>query len=297
MQIWRICVSTLFVAANLCPNIALAAKHANKQVHTDERSKTISHSRPKLESDAVLVIAQKTGEALFSKNADEKKAIASITKLMTAMVILDSKQPLNRSVTISTEDIDRQRGSSSRLRIGAALPRGMMLQLALMSSENRAASALARNYHGGVKAFVAAMNRKAISLGMKNTTFYDPTGLDARNVSTAADLAIMVHKAYGYNLIRSMSTMSSHQIRDRNRKIAFRNTNRLVRSKGWNIGLSKTGYISESGKCLVMQATIRKTPTIIVLLDSWGRYSRIADAVRVKRWLERSTSRKLHASL
>ena len=244
----------------------------------------------KLRSAAALVVSQDHGELLYAKNTDAVMPIASITKLMTAMVVLDSGLPLEEEVTIEPADVDVLKGTRSRLKVGVMLTRRELLKLALMASENRAAAALARAYPGGVPTFVQAMNLKARELGMRDTRFLDSTGLNPGNVSTAHDLALMVHGGYQYPLIREFTTSESHRISmsdRRHRVVAFRNSNGLVRSHHWEIGLSKTGYISEAGRCLVMQATIAAKPVIIVLLDSWGKLSRIADANRIKRWVER----------
>jgi serine-type D-Ala-D-Ala endopeptidase (penicillin-binding protein 7) len=244
----------------------------------------------RLRSGAVLVLAQDSGESLFAKNVDQIMPIASITKLMTAMVVLDSGLPLLESIDIDKSDIDRRKGSRSKLQVGTTLMRAEMLKLALMASENRAAAALARNFPGGTGAFVAAMNQKAAEIGMVNTHFEDPTGLTPDNVSTAEDLAKMVAAAHTYPLIREYTTSDSFKIesedRRRHRLLSYVNSNRLVKNRQWDIGLSKTGYISEAGRCLVMQAMIADRPVIIVLLDSWGKLSRIADANRIKRWIE-----------
>jgi D-alanyl-D-alanine endopeptidase (penicillin-binding protein 7) len=244
----------------------------------------------RLRSGAVLVLAQDTGLPLFAKNVDQIMPIASITKLMTAMVVLDAGLPLLESIDIDRSDVDRRKGSRSKLKVGTSLMRAEMLKLALMASENRAAAALARNFPGGTEAFVAAMNQKAVEIGMVNTHFEDPTGLTPDNVSTAEDLAKMVAAAHGYPLIREYTTSDSFKIesedRRRHRLLSYVNSNRLVKNRQWDIGLSKTGYISEAGRCLVMQAMIADRPVIIVLLDSWGKLSRTADANRIKRWIE-----------
>ena len=244
----------------------------------------------RLRSGAVLVLAQDTGLPLFAKNVDQIMPIASITKLMTAMVVLDAGLPLLESIDIDRSDVDRRKGSRSKLKVGTSLMRAEMLKLALMASENRAAAALARNFPGGTEAFVAAMNQKALEIGMVNTHFEDPTGLTPDNVSTAEDLAKMVAAAHGYPLIREYTTSDSFKIesedRRRHRLLSYVNSNRLVKNRQWDIGLSKTGYISEAGRCLVMQAMIADRPVIIVLLDSWGKLSRTADANRIKRWIE-----------
>jgi D-alanyl-D-alanine endopeptidase (penicillin-binding protein 7) len=257
---------------------------------------------PALRSSMALVVDEKTGQVFYAKNEDMRTPIASITKLMTAMVTLDARLPLDEKITISSDDVDRVKGTHSRLNLGATLTRYQLLQLALMSSENRAAAALARSYPGGTPAFVAAMNRKAQRLGMYNTHFVDSTGLRSDNQSTADDLAKMVKAAHGYPTISEITTTSSYDVRVPvykrhkalarggvvHRSIAYRNTNKLVSDKDWEIGLSKTGYISEAGHCLVMQANIANQPLIIVLLDSEGKYTRIGDANRIKKWLENS---------
>jgi D-alanyl-D-alanine endopeptidase (penicillin-binding protein 7) len=248
-----------------------------------------------LRSGAVLVLDQETGEPLLAKNMDRVLPVASITKLMTAMVILDSELPLLESISIDKADVDRMKGSRSKLAVGTTLMRAEMLKLALMASENRAAAALARNYAGGTPAFVAAMNQKAAELGMSNSRFVDATGLHPGNVSTAGDLAKLAAAAHQYPLIREYTTTDNFRIESeakrRRHVLAFVNSNRLLKSRQWEIGLSKTGYISEAGRCLVMQAMIGDKPRIIVLLDSWGKLSRIGDANRIKRWIEADVMR------
>lgn len=241
-----------------------------------------------LGSSKALIINQQTGEILYAKNTNTPTPIASVTKLMTAMVVLDAMLPLDEYLTVSSADIDTLKGTGSRLRVGTSLPRGEMLQLALMASENRAASALGRHYPGGLRSFIQAMNYKAFELGMFNTRFVDPTGLNSGNVSTAEDLAKLVNAAYEYPEIRQVSTAPSQEVAvsgNRNR-MNFVNTNALVRKGDWVIGLSKTGFISEAGRCLVMQAEIVGQPLIIVLLDSTGKLTRIGDANRIRKWLE-----------
>ncbi len=239
-----------------------------------------------VQSGAALVFDQGAGDALYQKNAHAVAPIASISKLMTAMVVLDATPDLRAPVSISEDDIDFLRGSRSRLNVGVAMPRETALLLALMSSENRAANALARHYPGGLHAFVQAMNRKAQSLGMRDTHFDDPTGLSSHNVSTAYDLAKLVSAAYRYPLIRELSTTSEARVDIGGRELVFRNTNPLVKNSSWDVGLSKTGYIHEAGKCLVMQARLADKPIVIVLLDSAGKLTRVGDAMRIKRWLE-----------
>ena len=259
---------------------------------------------PGLRSSMALVVNERTGEIVYAKNAETRTSIASITKLMMAMVTLDAHLPQNQKITITTDDIDHVKNTHSRLAIGTTLTRRELLRLALMSSENRAASALARNYPGGTQAFVAAMNAKAAQLGMTATHFVDSTGLRSENQSTAEDLARMVRAAHTYPLITEFTTTYSYDLRMpfykrvrhvaarkklMLRNVAFHNTNKLVNEEDWRIGVSKTGYISEAGHCLVMQATIVNQAFIIVLLDSNGNYTRIEDAVRVKRWLENNS--------
>ncbi|MBP8308432.1 MAG: D-alanyl-D-alanine endopeptidase [Burkholderiaceae bacterium] len=239
-----------------------------------------------LRSSVALVTDQRTGEVLLSKNPDAVLPIASITKVMTSLVVLDAQLPLAEAVEISAEDIDTEKGSRSRLRPGTRLTRAELLQLALMSSENRAAHALARHYPGGMPAFVAAMNAKARQLGMTASRFSDPTGLSDRNVSNAHDLARMLRAAYDYPLVRQFSTAPELTVDAGYRMISFRNTNRLIDHSSWSIGLQKTGYIAEAGRCLVMQANIESRPVLMVLLDSAGRYSRFGDAQRIRDWLE-----------
>ena len=238
-----------------------------------------------VQSGAALVLDQ-SGNALYQKNANAVAPIASITKLMTAMVVLDSSPNLSTPITITDDDVDYLRGSRSRLHLGAVISRERALLLALMSSENRAANALARHYPGGMSAFLTAMNTKAQALGMKNTQFKDPTGLSSRNVSTAQDLAKMVSAAYRYPLIREFSTTSDVNIDVGGQELVYRNTNPLVNSASWDVGLSKTGFISEAGKCLVMQARVADKPVVIILLDSAGKQTRVGDANRIKRWME-----------
>jgi len=242
----------------------------------------------KLKSSAVLVMDEQTGEVLYGKNTDAVVPIASITKLMTAMVTLDAGLDLNEQIEITTEEIDITRGSGAKARLprGAALSRDDMLHLALMASENRAAAALASSYPGGLDAFVAAMNAKARLLDMNDTRFADPTGLTAENVSSAEDLAKLVRAANDYPLIREYSTSPSHEVAINGRRAQFGNTNALVKSNDWEIGLQKTGFIRAAGRCLVMYAKLAARPVVIVLLDSVGKYTRLVDAARIREWLE-----------
>ena len=241
-----------------------------------------------LKSFGVMVQDQASGAVMFEKNAQAILPIASITKLMTAMVSLDSQPNLTETLTIGNDDVDMLKGTSSRLRVGAEMTREEMLRIALMSSENRAAASLSRHYPGGREAFVEAMNRKARELDLGDTRFVDPTGLTKANVSSPRDLAKMVNAAYQYPLIREFSTSAGGEVTVSGRAMQYNNTNSLVKSSAWDIGLSKTGYINEAGKCLVMQAWVGQKPVIIVLLDSWGKLTRVADANRIKRWVELS---------
>lgn len=243
-----------------------------------------------LQSAAALVLDQRTGDVLFEKNAQAVLPIASISKLMTAMVVLDAHLPMDEVIEITEADVDTERNSRSRLRTGTNLTRRELLQLALMSSENRAAHALGRNHPGGMTAFVAQMNRKAHELGMSSSGFVEPTGLSSSNVSSARDLARLVQAAFRYPLIREYSTASALSVEVGRRVENYRNTNRLVDRRDWDIGLQKTGFISEAGNCLVMQARIDDRPLVLVLLDAQARAARIIDATRIRHWVERMPS-------
>lgn len=240
-----------------------------------------------LNSTAAVVFNESNGEVLYSKNNTNPMPIASITKLLTAMVVLDAHLPMDEMITIDEADVDTLRNTGSRLPVGTSMTRAETMLLMLMSSENRAAAAMARNYPGGTAAFVARMNRKAQAIGMKNARFYDSSGLNGGNVATAADLVHLVQAAHDYPEIREFSTTQAHELVLANgRRLAYHNTNSLVKDDEWQIGLQKTGFINEAGKCVVMQATIANTPLVIVLLDSDGKYQRLADANRIKRWIE-----------
>ncbi len=239
-----------------------------------------------LRSAVALVQDAASGETLYAKNQSAVLPIASITKLMTAIVILDAGLNLEQRVAISDEDYDQVKGTRSRLRPGTVLTRDELLLIALMASENRAAASLGRTFPGGTEAFVAAMNAKSAALGMNDTRFVDPTGLSSSNVSNAQDLARLVAAAHEYPLIRQYSTRESATVQSLGRPLGYRNTNGLVRSLHWDIGLSKTGYISEAGRCLVMRVRLASREVIVVLLDSWGKLSRVGDANRIKKWLE-----------
>jgi D-alanyl-D-alanine endopeptidase (penicillin-binding protein 7) len=262
---------------------AVAAGHAAAQAPL-----VLDPAKLRLASLNAVIVDASANRPVYAKGADDVTPIASLTKLMTAIVTLDAALPLDEVIAIDLDDLDYLKGTRSRLRMGAELPRREMLQLALMASENRAASSLARTYPGGTPAFVAAMNAKAAALGMAHTRYADPTGLSAQNVSTANDLATLVAAAAQYPQIREFSTTGSHyvEVQPTGQLLGFNNTNNLVTNAQWDIKLSKTGYIREAGKCLVMLATIASKPFVIVLLDSAGKYTRLGDAQRVRHWLE-----------
>jgi serine-type D-Ala-D-Ala endopeptidase (penicillin-binding protein 7) len=238
-----------------------------------------------LRSAAVLVLDQDTNEVLLAKNQNAVLPIASITKLMTALVVADAQQPLDEVLTVTADDVDTEKGSRSRLQLGTQLTRGEMLHLALMASENRAANALGRHYPGGLPAVVEAMNRKAQALGMTQTRYVEPTGLSSRNQSNATDLALLVREADKNDMIRRLSTSPEAEVAVGARAMHFRNTNSLLRNSEWAIGLQKTGYIAEAGRCVVMQAQTAGRKLIMVLLDSAGKFSRVGDAERIRSWL------------
>jgi len=245
-----------------------------------------SHDALELKSSVALVIDQDTREVLFRKNDHAVLPIASLTKLMTGVIISGAKLPMDEMVTITQDDVDTEKGSRSRLKVGTSLTRGEMLHLALMSSENRAANALGRTYPGGMAVFVSLMNAKAKLLGMSDTRYVEPTGLSSRNQSSAQDLASLVVAAHSDPLLREMSTSAGYQVAVGNRTLQFNNTNGLIKNPDWDIGLQKTGYISEAGRCLVMQTRIAGRKLIMVFLDSAGKLSRLGDAERVRRWVE-----------
>lgn len=239
-----------------------------------------------LKSSVALVIDQDTQEILFHKNALAVLPIASITKLMTGLLISEAKLPMDEVIAITQADVDTEKGSSSRLAVGTELSRGELLHLALMASENRAAHALGRSFPGGLPVFVNAMNTKAMALGMLDTKYAEPTGLSSKNQSSARDLATLVNFAHKDPTLRELSTSTGYQVAVGRRTLQYNNTNRLVKNPEWDIGLQKTGYISEAGQCLVMQAKVAGRQLIMVFLDSAGKLSRIGDAERVRRWVE-----------
>ena len=271
---WVLCAATH--AANAA--VTAPAKHSHR-----------SHAKSgqlDLKSSSALVVDQTNSSILLSRHADVAAPIASITKLMTALVIADAKLPLDETIQIDKTDRSDGKGSFSRLAVGTRLSRGELVHLALMSSENRAARALGRNYPGGMPAFVAAMNAKAQALGMTHSHFVDPAGLSCLNVASPEDLSKLVMAASQDPMIRDFSTDTGYSVRIGRRLVAFRNTDSLVRNPAWNIVVQKTGYIAEAGKCLVLQAVIEGRTIVIVLLDSFGKYTRVADAKRIKKWLE-----------
>jgi serine-type D-Ala-D-Ala endopeptidase (penicillin-binding protein 7) len=239
-----------------------------------------------LKSGVALVVDQDTNEVLFNKNANTVLPIASLTKLMTGVVISEARLPMNEPITITQDDVDTEKGSRSRLTVGTTLTRSEMLHLALMSSENRAANALGRTYPGGLPEFVRLMNAKAKQLGMRATRYVEPTGLSSQNQSSAQDLAILVNAAYKDQVLREYSTSPGYEVAVGARTLQYNTTNRLVKNPEWDIGLQKTGYISEAGQCLVMQTKIAGRKLIMVFLDSAGKLSRLGDAERVRRWVE-----------
>jgi len=252
---------------------------------------------PKLKSSSVLVVDQSDSSVLYSRRSDVAAPIASITKLMTALVVLDAKQPLDEPLAITRDEAVLPKCRGSRLSVGTVLTRGDFMHLALMSSENRAAHVLGANYPGGVPALVTAMNAKAAALGMTTAHFVDPTGLSSDNVASPEDLSKLVLAAAQNAHIREYSTDPSYAVRVRKHLVEFHNTDNLVKNPTWNIIVQKTGYISEAGKCLVMEAVIEGRNVIIVLLDSAGRLTRVADAKRVKTWMESTATERVRVSM
>ena len=275
----RVCAA---IAASLISVLAVAAP-------ADARIARVA-GEPDVRSNSVLVIDEGSSRTLMARQADVATPIASITKLMTAIVVLEAKQSPSEMITITDEDTDLGRASHSRLVVGTRLSRDDLVHVALMSSENRAANALCRHYPGGLPACVAAMNAKARQLGMNDTHFVEPTGLSSDNVASAGDLAKLVIAASHVEAIRGYSTDESHELRVRNRMLEFHNTDLLVQNPAWHIVVQKTGYISEAGRCLVLKAIIHGRSVVIVLLDSFGKYTRVADAERIRKWLEAQVS-------
>jgi D-alanyl-D-alanine endopeptidase (penicillin-binding protein 7) len=252
---------------------------------------------PKLKSSSVLIIDQSDSSVLYSRHSDVPMPIASITKLMTALVVLDAKQPLDEPIQITEADRDFPKGGFSRLAVGTTLTRGDLMHLALMASENRAAHALGNNYPGGMPAMVVAMNAKAAALGMTSAHFVDPTGLSSQNVASPEDLSKLVMAAARNPSIREYSTDRRYAVKVRRHLVEFHNTDNLVANPTWNIIVQKTGYITEAGKCLVMAAVIEGRSVVIVLLDSFGKYTRVADAKRIKTWMEAGANPQVQVSM
>ena len=263
-------------------------RRAPAPVRAELRRTSFSDDPISLASGSALVIDARTHQVLLSKDAGDVRPIASLTKLMTAAVVLDAHQPMDQPIEITDADIDTLKWSSSRLRPGMVFTREELLKLALMSSENRAAHALARNYPGGLDACVQAMNRKAASLGMLHTHYIEPTGLSPQNQSTASDLAKLAVAAYAYPMIRQFSTHPHSTVTAGRRELEFRNTDHLIFNRGWDILLQKTGYINEAGHCLVLNTVVQGRNVVVVLLDAWGRYAHFVDAERIRNWMETS---------
>ncbi|MBN8505207.1 MAG: serine hydrolase [Burkholderiales bacterium] len=294
------------------PRKAKAVPRASVRARSAVKSRSFAPARPSfgqlyglqqtddpldLKSSVALVMDQDTEEVLLAKNDNAVLPIASITKLMTALVVSEAHQPMDELITITQDDVDTEKGTRSRLKVGTQLTRGELMHLALMSSENRAAHALGRAYPGGLKAAVQAMNAKAQLLGMTGTSYVEPTGLSPANQSSAHDLARLVKTAYDVPLIRDLSTSTGATVRVGRRDAQFGTTNGLVKNPIWDIGLQKTGYISEAGQCLVMQAQLAGRRLVMVFLDSAGKYSRIGDAERVRRWLQGAGNADQRATL
>jgi D-alanyl-D-alanine endopeptidase (penicillin-binding protein 7) len=276
-----------FNLVGLCACLSLLAFHATARDIRD----------PKLKSSSVLIVDQSDSSVLYSRHPDVAAPIASITKLMTALVVLDADQSLDEPITITEADRDFQKSTFSRLTVGTTLTRGDLMHVALMASENRAAHALGNNYPGGMPAMVAAMNAKAASLGMTHSHFVDSTGLSSQNVASPEDLSRLVIAASKNRSIREYSTDTNYAVRIQKHLVEFRNTDRLVANPAWNIVVQKTGYIAEAGKCLVMSAVIEGRSVVIVLLDSIGKYTRVADAQRIKNWMESSANSRFQVSI
>jgi serine-type D-Ala-D-Ala endopeptidase (penicillin-binding protein 7) len=264
--------------------LGTSASHA-ANIHHHHHTR-VSSDEPQLRSSSALVLDETHSSVLFARHADQPMPIASITKLLTALVVADAGQPLDEKVTVTREDCSVGKGAYSRLAVGTSLTRGDLIHLALMSSENRAAHALGRSYPGGLPAFVEAMNAKAQALGMTSAHFVDPTGLSSENVASAADLSRLVTAAAQNEVIREYSTDPEYAVRVGRHMVHFHNTDSLVSNPAWNIVVQKTGYIAEAGRCLVMQAVIEGRKVVIVLLNSFGKNTRVADARRIRRWME-----------
>lgn len=265
--------------------VAKLVKAKPAHVHRHARPPARGGRMVALKSSAVFILDPRTKAVLYGKNAQAVMPIASLTKLMTALVVLEARQDMAELLAVTEADVDRLKYSSSRLRVGTRLSRSAMLHIALMSSENRAASALGRSYPGGTPAFVAAMNARARALGMRRTHYVEPTGLSSANVSTPEDLARLVVAAERHALIRRYSTDRQFTITQGRQRTAYHNTNRLTANRRWKIRLQKTGYIAEAGRCMVLHATVAGRPTVMVFLDAQGKFARAADANRMRAWL------------
>ena len=281
---WRRALPAFLLALLLAP-VLTSASPAGPGIPSDA-VRPLHLGKLDVRSNSVIVLDAVDSSVLFSKDAERVVPIASITKLMTALVVLDAEQPLEEMIELTPADRKLERTSASRLAIGSKLSRGDLLHLALMSSENRAAHAVARAYPGGLPACIKAMNVKARALGMKSARFTDPTGLSSGNVSNAADLAKLVAAAAADPTIRTFSTNTSHSVTVGRHLLEFRNTNSLVKKSDWDILLQKTGFTNDAGQCLVMKTVIRERPVVIVLLNSFGKYTRVADARRIRKWME-----------
>lgn len=307
----RVLTGLILFSASLAANAfdGSTSLRWSDQLPAPTAPQSVPYSLPTLNSLSVLVLDQSTGQPLLTKNPHMQTPIASITKLMTTMLVLNAGQPMDEQLTITAEDRDTLKGTGSRLAIGSSYSRGQLMHLALIASDNRAAHALGRNYPGGLERFVSTMNRTARALGMNDTVYVEPTGLSSGNRSTAHDLARLASYAYqNYPEIRQISAAGHYTLGTQRvvvnkkrhsevqyRTVGFNNTNRLTRTDGWEIGLSKTGYINEAGHCLVMQARVAQRDVIIVLLDAVGSGNRAGDATRIKNWLEASPSHSAHS--
>ena len=278
---WR----SLFLTLLLAPALTLAAP-AGTGLAVESAKPAVHLGKLDVRSSSVIVLDAVDSSVLYAKQAQSPLPIASITKLMTALVVLDAGQPMDEMIELTTADRRLERSSASRLAIGSKISRGDLLHLALMSSENRAAHAVARAYPGGLPACIKAMNAKARALGMKTARFTDPTGLSSGNVSSASDLAKLVAAAAADPTIRTYSTSTSHTVAIGRKLLEFRNTNSLVNKADWDVMVQKTGYTSDAGQCLVMKTVIRERPVLIVLLNSFGKYTRVADVRRIRKWME-----------
>ena len=277
----------LFHFSAASSDVATVAPEPIPYVKATELLRHANPERLALLSQVALVMDERDGIMLYGRAIDTPRPIASLTKLMTALVVLESDLPLEAPIAITTDDRDRLKGSHSRLHIGAILTRDDLLRAALSASDNRAAAALGRTAAGGTEAFVASMNAKALALGMTNTRFADASGLNPRNVSTARDLLKLLEAARAQPRLHAFTTSGELWVTDlaTSRAIGFFNTNRLVRQENWEIGLSKTGYTADAGNCLVMRVTVAGRPLSIVLLNSWGKASKYGDAQRIRDWL------------